>query len=94
MWSQPVKERLLDHIPQMIIFDSLGSSEAIGMGKRAAHAIDRALRAGERLPEADGAGERVDVLGVEFGQHLLGEELHGASAAGPGIQRGERGPSP
>ena len=32
MWSQPVKERLLDHIPQMIIFDSLGSSEAIGMG--------------------------------------------------------------
>ncbi len=34
-------------------------TEAIGMGKRAAHAIDRALRAGERLPEADGAGERV-----------------------------------
>ncbi len=32
MWSQPVKERLLDHIPQMIIFDSLGSSEAVGMG--------------------------------------------------------------
>ncbi len=32
MWSQPIKERLLDYMPQMIIFDSLGSSEALGMG--------------------------------------------------------------
>jgi fatty-acyl-CoA synthase len=32
MWSQGVKERLLDHLPQLTIFDSLGSSEAIGMG--------------------------------------------------------------
>jgi acyl-CoA synthetase (AMP-forming)/AMP-acid ligase II len=31
MWSQPVKERLLDHLPQATIFDSLGSSEAVGM---------------------------------------------------------------
>jgi fatty-acyl-CoA synthase len=31
MWSQDVKERLLDHLPQATIFDSLGSSEAIGM---------------------------------------------------------------
>ncbi len=31
MWSQSVKERLIDHIPQLIIFDSLGSSEALGM---------------------------------------------------------------
>jgi 3-oxocholest-4-en-26-oate---CoA ligase len=31
MWSQPVKERLLDHLPQAMIFDSLGSSEAVGM---------------------------------------------------------------
>jgi 3-oxocholest-4-en-26-oate---CoA ligase len=31
MWSRSVKERLLDHIPQAMIFDSLGSSEAIGM---------------------------------------------------------------
>jgi 3-oxocholest-4-en-26-oate---CoA ligase len=31
MWSQPVKERLLDHLPQVLIFDSLGSSEAVGM---------------------------------------------------------------
>ncbi len=32
MWSQPVKERLIQYIPQLTIFDSLGSSEAIGMG--------------------------------------------------------------
>lgn len=32
MWSQSIKERLLDHIPQLIIYDALGSSEAIGMG--------------------------------------------------------------
>jgi fatty-acyl-CoA synthase len=31
MWSQPVKERILDHVPQATIFDSLGSSEAVGM---------------------------------------------------------------
>jgi 3-oxocholest-4-en-26-oate---CoA ligase len=31
MWSQPIKERLLDHLPQATIFDSLGSSEAVGM---------------------------------------------------------------
>jgi acyl-CoA synthetase (AMP-forming)/AMP-acid ligase II len=32
MWSQPIKERLIDHLPQLTIFDSLGSSEAVGMG--------------------------------------------------------------
>jgi acyl-CoA synthetase (AMP-forming)/AMP-acid ligase II len=31
MWSQPIKERLLDHLPHATIFDSLGSSEAVGM---------------------------------------------------------------
>jgi len=31
MWSQPVKERLIEHLPQVLIFDSLGSSEAVGM---------------------------------------------------------------
>jgi 3-oxocholest-4-en-26-oate---CoA ligase len=32
MWSQEVKEGLLRHIPGVILFDSLGSSEAVGMG--------------------------------------------------------------
>ena len=31
MWSQPVKEGLIGHLPQVLIFDSLGSSEAVGM---------------------------------------------------------------
>ncbi|MEY3805935.1 MAG: hypothetical protein RIR69_747, partial [Actinomycetota bacterium] len=32
MWSQENKEGLLNHIPQMLISDSFGSSEAVGMG--------------------------------------------------------------
>lgn len=32
MWSQPVKEGLIRHIPQLTIADTLASSEALGMG--------------------------------------------------------------
>jgi fatty-acyl-CoA synthase len=32
MWSQENKNALLEHIPQMFITDSFGSSEAVGMG--------------------------------------------------------------
>lgn len=32
MWSQEVKDGLLRHMPHVILFDSLGSSEAVGMG--------------------------------------------------------------
>ncbi len=32
MWSEPVKERLLAHHSAMILADSFGSSEAVGMG--------------------------------------------------------------
>jgi 3-oxocholest-4-en-26-oate---CoA ligase len=32
MWSQEVKEGLLRHLPGALLFDSLGSSEAVGMG--------------------------------------------------------------
>lgn len=32
MWSKENKEGLLNHIPQMLISDSFGSSEALGMG--------------------------------------------------------------
>jgi fatty-acyl-CoA synthase len=32
MWSEPVKQGLLRHHPTMILADSLGSSEAVGMG--------------------------------------------------------------
>jgi fatty-acyl-CoA synthase len=32
MWSQENKAGLLRHIPQVVLFDSFGSSEAVGMG--------------------------------------------------------------
>jgi fatty-acyl-CoA synthase len=32
MWSQEVKDGLLRHIPHAILFDSLGSSEGVGLG--------------------------------------------------------------
>lgn len=32
MWSQENKAGLLEHLPQAILFDSFGSSEAVGMG--------------------------------------------------------------
>jgi len=32
MWSQENKDGLLRHIPQVILFDSFGSSEAVGLG--------------------------------------------------------------
>jgi fatty-acyl-CoA synthase len=32
MWSQENKEGLLRHVPQAVLFDSLGSSEAVGLG--------------------------------------------------------------
>src|SRR5262245_36660343 len=31
MWSQPVKERVLDHLPQVTIFDALGRCAAVGL---------------------------------------------------------------
>jgi 3-oxocholest-4-en-26-oate---CoA ligase len=38
MWSQENKEGLLRHIPQVLLFDSLGSSEALGVGRSVAGA--------------------------------------------------------
>jgi fatty-acyl-CoA synthase len=40
MWSHEVKEGLLRHKPGMILFDSLGSTEAVGMAGSAATAAD------------------------------------------------------
>ncbi|HZU73792.1 MAG TPA: AMP-binding protein [Acidimicrobiales bacterium] len=33
MWSEPIKQGLLKHKPSLILFDSLGSSEAPGLGQ-------------------------------------------------------------
>ncbi|MDJ0786895.1 MAG: acyl-CoA synthetase [Myxococcota bacterium] len=32
MWSPPIKQALLGHLPQLILMDSFGSSEAVGFG--------------------------------------------------------------
>jgi fatty-acyl-CoA synthase len=33
MWSQPAKEDLLRHLPHVLLYDSLGSSEAVGLAQ-------------------------------------------------------------
>ena len=45
MWSEPVKEALLKHHPSMILADSLGSSEAVGMGASQSVGTDAAKTA-------------------------------------------------
>jgi 3-oxocholest-4-en-26-oate---CoA ligase len=35
MWSQETKEGLLEHLPQIVLVDSYGSSEAVGLGASA-----------------------------------------------------------
>jgi fatty-acyl-CoA synthase len=69
MWSQEVKEGLLRHKPSLILFDSLGSTEAVGMAGSAATGGEAPATAkfqiGERvkvftedgLPVEPGSGE-------------------------------------
>jgi acyl-CoA synthetase (AMP-forming)/AMP-acid ligase II len=40
MWSQPVKQALLRHNPKMLLVDTLGSSEAVGMAKSVSSGTD------------------------------------------------------
>ncbi|MEO1062997.1 MAG: acyl-CoA synthetase [Actinomycetota bacterium] len=53
MWSQEVKEGLLRHVPQAMLIDSYGSSEAVGMGAsvstKEASAKTAAFMLGERV---------------------------------------------
>ncbi|MBA2626318.1 MAG: AMP-binding protein, partial [Acidimicrobiia bacterium] len=52
MWSEPVKEGLLKHNPAMLLVDSLGSSEAIGMGTSLAGGGGSARTATFRIGES------------------------------------------
>ncbi len=56
MWSQETKEALLEVVPQLILFDSLGSSEAVGLAA--------SISAGERATDTASfqLGERVRVF--------------------------------
>src|SRR4051794_19142808 len=63
MWSQENKSGLLEHMPQAILFDSFGSSEAVGMGasfsaKGAAQQTAK-FQLGLNCAVFDDAGQRV-----------------------------------
>ena len=64
MWSHEVKERLLDHIPNVMLFDSFGSSEAVGMGAslstKGSASETAAFMLGERVAVFTEDGRRVE----------------------------------
>ncbi|MEA3020597.1 MAG: 3-oxocholest-4-en-26-oate---CoA ligase, partial [Actinomycetota bacterium] len=49
MWSEPVKSRLSRHLPHTLLVDSLGSSEAVGLGNSVSGAATTASTASFRL---------------------------------------------
>ena len=59
MWSEEVKHGLSKHLPSVVLFDSLGSSEAVGMGASmsagasSAKTAEFALGAGARVVDED-----------------------------------------
>jgi acyl-CoA synthetase (AMP-forming)/AMP-acid ligase II len=76
MWSQDNKAGLLRHIPQVILFDSFGSSEAVGMGgsvSAAGMAEQTAKFAlGENCAVFDDEGRRVQPGSGERGMVAVG----------------------
>ena len=53
MWSQPVKEGLLRHIPDLLCVDTLGSSEAVGVARSISSTRKSATTGGFKLgPDA------------------------------------------
>jgi 3-oxocholest-4-en-26-oate---CoA ligase len=56
MWSEPVKQALLEHKPSLLLFDSLGSSEALGLAHSVSTADGVTATASFRL------GERTRVI--------------------------------
>jgi len=73
MWSEPVKQALLKHHPNMILADSLGSSEAVGMGASQSSGDTAAETAKFTLgPNAVVVSEEGKVLGPGEGIGRLG----------------------
>jgi fatty-acyl-CoA synthase len=64
MWSQENKDGLLRHLPQAILFDSFGSSEAVGLGAsvstNGAASETAAFALGERVGVFSEDGRRVE----------------------------------
>jgi 3-oxocholest-4-en-26-oate---CoA ligase len=76
MWSQENKAGLLRHIPQVILFDSYGSSEAVGLGGSvsAAGAAEQTARfaLGENCAVFTDDGRRVEPGSGERGMVAVG----------------------
>jgi 3-oxocholest-4-en-26-oate---CoA ligase len=73
MWSEPVKQGLLAHHPNMILADSLGSSEAVGMGSSTSAGNETAKTAKFQLgPNAVVVSEDGRLLGPGEGSGRLG----------------------
>jgi fatty-acyl-CoA synthase len=76
MWSQENKAGLLEHMPQAILFDSFGSSEAVGMGAsfsaKGAPQETAKFQLGVNVAVFDEDGERVQPGSSERGMVAVG----------------------
>jgi fatty-acyl-CoA synthase len=76
MWSHEVKEGLLRHLPGVVLFDSLGSSEAVGMAgsvSATGRAVDTAqFSIGERVKVFTEDGREVTPGSSEAGIVAIG----------------------
>jgi fatty-acyl-CoA synthase len=76
MWSEPVKERLLAHHPQMLLADAFSSSEALGMGQSISGGGTAAKTAsftlGPNVKVLDESGREVEPGSGEVGVLALG----------------------
>jgi fatty-acyl-CoA synthase len=76
MWSQETKDGLLGHIPRAVLFDSLGSSEAVGAGASFSTAGSAAGTAkfsiGERVKVFTEDGRAVGPGSGEIGMLAIG----------------------
>jgi len=76
MWSQENKAGLLEFMPDAVLFDSFGSSEAIGLGSslstRGSSQPTATFRLGPNCVVFDGAGERVQPGSGRSGVVALG----------------------
>jgi fatty-acyl-CoA synthase len=76
MWSRETKEGLLRHLPSVLLFDSFGSSEAVGMGgslSSAGAAVETAtFQLGERVQVFTDDGRRVEPGSEEVGMVAVG----------------------
>src|SRR5438093_2462661 len=79
MWSRETKEGLLRHLPGVILFDSFGSSEAVGMGgstSAAGAAVETAtFQLGERVRVFTEDGRAVNPGSDEVGMVAVGGYL-------------------